>query len=77
MGRKSAPAGAADPTGPFGRGLLKSGQRVLWFYCIADDEGGCQRTLELTAKPASGGVVNVTVKGFDNAGKGIAIEGAT
>jgi hypothetical protein len=76
VGRKSAPAGAADPTGPFGRGLIKSGQRVLWFYCEADDEGGCQRTLELTAKPADGGVVNVTVKGYDNAGKGVAIEGA-
>lgn len=26
-------AGAADPSGPFGSGLLRGGQRLLWFWC--------------------------------------------
>ena len=62
VGRRAATAGAADPTGPFGRGRLKRGQRVTWFYCRLRD-GGCQRTLELTwrAEP----------------GRGVAVAGAT
>jgi hypothetical protein len=43
VGRRAASAGAADPGGPFGRGLLRAGQRVTWFYCRMRD-GGCQRT---------------------------------
>jgi hypothetical protein len=34
-------AGAADPTGPFGSGLLRGGQKVVWFWCAR--ASGCGR----------------------------------
>lgn len=77
VGRKAAPAGAADPTGPFGRGLIRSGQSVLWFYCNADPgQEGCQRTLELKAKPRAGSI-DFTVTGYDDNGKGVPVGDAT
>ncbi len=75
VGRRAASAGAADPGGPFGRGRLRSGQRVTWFYCRMR-EGGCQRTLELKVKAEAGALV-ATVRGYDDAGKGVAVAGAT
>jgi hypothetical protein len=76
VGRKAAPAGAADPAGPFGRGPIKAGQRVLWFYCEAEPQvEGCQRTLEVKAS-VSGQQVTATVKGYDNNGKGVPVENA-
>jgi hypothetical protein len=75
VGRRAATAGAADPGGPFGHGRLRAGQRVTWFYCRMRD-GGCQRTLELSVKTEPG-VLVATVRGYDDAGKGAAVEGAT
>jgi hypothetical protein len=75
VGRRSATAGAADPSGPFGRGRLRSRQRVTWFYCRLRG-GGCQRTLEVRASPEQGGLV-ATVRGYDDEGRGVAVEGAT
>ena len=75
VGRRAASAGAADPGGPFGRGRLRSGQRVTWFYCRMRD-GGCQRTLELRVR-AEAGALLATVRGYDDAGKGVAVAGAT
>jgi hypothetical protein len=75
VGRRGATAGAADPSGPFGRGRLKDGQRVTWFYCRLRG-GGCQRTLELEASAQPGGVV-ATVRGYDDEGDGVPVEGAT
>ncbi len=75
VGRRAASAGAADPSGPFGRGRLRRGQRVTWFYCRMK-AGGCQRTLEVRAVPEPGGVT-VTVRGYDDEGRGIPVEGAT
>jgi hypothetical protein len=75
VGRRSATAGAADPSGPFGRGRLRSGQRVTWFYCRLRG-GGCQRTLEVRASPEPGGLV-ATVRGYDDEGRGVTVEGAT
>jgi hypothetical protein len=75
VGRRGATAGAADPSGPFGRGRLRSGQRVTWFYCRLRG-GGCQRTLELEASAEPGGVT-VTVRGYDDEGKGVPVPGAT
>jgi hypothetical protein len=74
VGRRAASAGAADPGGPFGRGLLRAGQRVTWFYCRML-EGGCQRTLELrlTTQP---GTLIATVRGYDDQGDGVAVAGA-
>jgi hypothetical protein len=79
VGRRSGSAGAADPGGPFGRGLLRAGQRVLWFWCVKDSRDRCQRTLETSAPAtaAPGAPVAVTVRGYDEAGKGVAVEGAT
>lgn len=73
VGRRAASTSAADPTGPFGHGRLRAGQRVMWFYCVRAAD--CQRTLEVKAKPMSGGVV-ATVRGYDDAGNGVPVEGA-
>jgi hypothetical protein len=74
VGRRAATAGAGDMSGPFGRGRLRSGQRVTWFYCLRAAD--CQRTLELRTAPMAGGIV-ATVRGYDDAGDGVPIEGAT
>jgi hypothetical protein len=77
VGNKAAPAGAADPSGPFGHGLLRGGQRVTWFWCDAQPGvEGCQRTLELKVTGAAEHATRVRVRGYDNAGKGVAVEGA-
>ena len=73
VGRRAATAGAADTGGPFGRGRLRMGQRVTWFYCVR--AGDCQRTLVVTTKPTAVGVV-ATVRGYDDAGDGVPVEGA-
>jgi hypothetical protein len=75
VGRRAATAGAADPGGPLGRGRLRSGQRVTWFYCRLRD-GGCQRTLELTWQAEPGTLV-ATVRGYDDQARGMPVEGAT
>ena len=73
VGRRAATAGAGDTGGPFGRGRLRRGQRVTWFYCVRAAD--CQRTLEVEASPTAGGIV-ATVRGYDDAGDGVPIEGA-
>jgi hypothetical protein len=72
-----ATAGAADPSGPFGSGRLRTGDRVVWFYCRQRDTGSCQRSLELELSPAVAGLVSVTVTGYDDAGEGVPVSGAT
>jgi hypothetical protein len=74
VGRRAATAGAGDMGGPFGRGRLRAGQRVTWFYCVRAAD--CQRTLEVRATPSSGGVL-ATVRGYDDAGDGVPVEGAS
>jgi hypothetical protein len=76
VGRKLATAGAADTAGPFGDGRLKAGQRVLWFYCRQLATGTCQRSLEVDTT-VDGRRLSVTVVGYDDAGDGVAVEGAT
>ena len=75
VGRRAATAGAADPRGPFGRGRLRAGQRVTWFYCRLRS-GGCQRTLELRLRTEPGMLV-ASVHGYDDEGRGVAVEGAS
>jgi hypothetical protein len=75
VGRRGASAGAADPSGPFGSGRLRSGQRVTWFYCRLVG-AGCQRTLGLKAV-AEGGGVRVTVRAYDDEGFPVPAVGAT
>lgn len=78
IGNKAAPAGAGDPSGPFGRGKLRSRQRVTWFWCVFEVDGeDCQRTLDLKVTSRSPGSATVRVRAYDNAGRGIDAEGAT
>jgi hypothetical protein len=74
VGRRAATAGAADPAGPLGRGRLRAGQRVTWFYCRLRD-GGCQRTLELSWRAEPGTLV-ATVRGYNDDARGVPVEGA-
>lgn len=76
VGRRAPSTGAADVSGV----RLRGGRRVTWFWCEQDRAGGCQRTLE--ARPerdavAPGETLRVTVRGYDDHGRGIAVEGAT
>lgn len=75
VGNRAATTSAADPSGPFGRGRLRRGQRVTWFYCRLRD-GGCQRTLGLTVRAEPGGLL-ATVRSYDDEGDAAAVEGAT
>ena len=76
VGRRAPPAGAADLSGR----RLRQGDRVTWFWCEQDNTGGCQRTLE--AQPdrtaaAPGETLRVRVRGYDDQGRGVDVEGAT
>ena len=81
VGRKAGTTPAADPSGPFGTGRgLRDGQRVLWFWCVLSAGEACQRSLEASPSAstvAPGGTLTVRVRGYDDAGRGIAVEGAT
>ena len=80
VGRKSGSAGAADPAGPFGSGGLRAGDRVTWFWCVLASSGSCQRTLEVapaSSSAAPGSALRVTVRGYDDNGRGVNVAGAT
>jgi hypothetical protein len=81
VGRRGATTSAADPSGPFGTGKrLRGGDRVTWFWCVLGGAGGCQRTLEATPatrRVAPGGPLAVTVRGYDDEGRGQVVAGAT
>ena len=79
VGRRTGTTGAADPSGPFGRGRLRKGARVLWFWCEQTTGQACQRTLEVVSPPTVtvGSVLSVTVRGYDDNGRGVAVPGAT
>jgi hypothetical protein len=74
VGRRAATAGAADVTGPFGRGRLRARQRVTWFYCRMV-QGGCQRTLEVRVRAHPGTLV-AAVRGYDDEANAVAVAGA-
>jgi hypothetical protein len=70
-------AGAADPGGPFGHGRLRAGARVTWFWChVSAANDGCPHTLGLSAS-ASGGVITLRVRDYNDAGEAHADSGAT
>ena len=76
VGRKVSSSGAGDRSGR----RLRGGDRLLWFYCRTQRAGGCQRTLEATpdrTAAAPGETVRVTVRGYDDQGRGVAVAGAT
>jgi hypothetical protein len=63
-------AGAADPAGPLGRGRLRSGARVTWFWChVTARNGGCPHTLAVARLPARAGMLSVRVRHYDDHGK--------
>jgi hypothetical protein len=73
VGNKVATAGAADPSGPFGRGKLRTGARVTWFYCRSNARtASCQRTLGLKRTGDT-----VTVRSYDDRGRSKPAGGAT
>jgi hypothetical protein len=76
VGSKLATAGAGDPGGPFGRGRLKDGAKVLWFYCRLTGQS-CQRTLVVNVTAPNPGQVNVGVRSTDDRGKAIGAPNAT
>jgi hypothetical protein len=78
VGTSVATAGAGDPSGPFGRGRLKGGARVTWFYCHMNaSTQSCQRTLGATAQVPGGGSLHVTVRAYDDRGRSKPASGAT
>jgi hypothetical protein len=81
VGRKVGSAGAGDAAGPFGTGRrLQSRQRLTWFWCVTQSEGGCQRTLEVTLRNTSvapGASLRVGVRGYDDQGRPKRVAGAT
>jgi hypothetical protein len=78
VGRRAGTTGAADPSGPFGRGKLRPGARVLWFWCLQNADSACQRTLEVTSPPTVtlGSLLSVSVRAYDDSGRGVAVPGA-
>lgn len=79
VGTRVGTVGAADAAGPFGTGrLLRTGDRLLWFWCVASSTG-CQRTLAVSAPRtvAPAASLTVRVRGFDDRGRGVTVAGAT
>jgi hypothetical protein len=79
LGHRAGTTGAADPSGPFGTGKRLRGGRLLWFWCEQNRANGCQRTLELrpdASTVAPGAPLRVTVRGYDDNGRGVAVAGA-
>lgn len=62
VGRKLPGRSASDPAG-----RLRSGQKVLWFWC--KQAGACNRTLSTSARAANGRL-RVTVTAYDDFGRG-------
>jgi hypothetical protein len=78
VGNRIATAGAADPTGPFGHGRLKKGQRVTWFYCRMNAaKHACQPTLGFTAQAGPDETLHVHVSAYDDRGRKKPAAGAT
>ena len=74
VGNRLATTGAADPSGPFGRGRIRAGSKITWFYCRYR-RGGCQRTLE--ARPVrTPGLLTVHVHSYDDRGRVTPVAGA-
>ncbi|MEO8687548.1 MAG: hypothetical protein ABI611_04935 [Solirubrobacteraceae bacterium] len=79
LGHRAGTTGAADPSGPFGTGKRLRGGRLLWFWCVQNRSSGCQRTLETRPEAsivAPGAPLRVTVRGYDDNGRGVLVAGA-
>jgi hypothetical protein len=72
VGRTASTLGAGDTSR-----RLRDGGRVTWFWCVR--AGDCQRTLEVSprrATAAPGTPLRVTVRGYDDLGRGAPVSGA-
>jgi hypothetical protein len=78
VGTRAGTAGAADVTGPFGNGRLRSGASVTWFLCRLRRSGSCQRTLSVSSRRSvgRGARLRVRVRAYDDFGHAIAARGA-
>ena len=76
---RAGTGGAGDPSALPG-GSLRTGQRVLWFYCVFDSRArSCQRSLDAVpvhARGTPGEPLLVRVRGRDNEGAHRPLEGA-
>jgi hypothetical protein len=73
-GRRTSSLGAGDPAS-----RLRPGARVVWFWCVMGATG-CQRTLAAVparSQASPGESLTVTVTGYDDAGAGVPVAGAT
>jgi hypothetical protein len=81
VGNRAGTADAADPAGPFGTGRgLRSGQRVLWFWCMLGAGAHCPPTLDVAVgapRTSPGASIRATVTAYDDDGKGTPAAGAT
>jgi len=81
VGRKAGTTAAGDMSGPFGTGhRIHNGQRITWFWCELQQSGSCQRSLEIRPERSTvqpGEALRVTVRGYDDQGKGVLVSGAT
>jgi hypothetical protein len=75
VGNKLASAGAADPSGPFGSGRLRAGQKVTWYYASLQGQNG-PRTLTLAVTAGTGSAI-ATVRSYDDEGRGRPEPGVT
>ena len=78
---RAGTAGAGDPAGPRGRGRLRRGDRVLWFYCLFGRAGpGCQRSLRIVVPrgqaAAVGAPLRASVRAYDDEGRAHPARGA-
>lgn len=77
VGNVLGTAGAADPSGSFGRGRLRAGARVTWFWChVTKADGGCPHTLTVAKAGASAGTLTVRVRRYDDQGRAKPAAGA-
>lgn len=76
VNHRLATTGAADTTGPFGRGRLRSGAEVTWFFCTLSSTGRCPRTLDAQPTVAPG-EVTVRVRAYSDSGRAVPGAGAT
>ena len=75
LGHRAPGTGAADPVS-----RVRASTRVRGFGGVQDSGGGCQRTLEATPDRTSalpGETLQVTVRGYDDNGRGVPVAGAT
>lgn len=77
VGNVLGTAGAADPSGSFGRGRMRAGARVTWFWChVTKADGGCPQTLTVAKVSAAGGTLTVRVRRHDDQGRAKPAAGA-